>query len=121
MVEDPIQKSIKGTEKFMENYMKQFKELSDAWHEIYLYIKPLIENQKKEKELCAKIHSLILTLPIANMTINTANMITIDMMRTQMKALMPELKIECPDCKKVVWDVEELKHFLDPEGKIYGK
>ena len=48
-------------------------------------------------------------------------MAQVGIMRDVARASIPPLKIECPKCKLVVWDVSGLKDLLDPEGIIYGK
>lgn len=95
-------------EQSSSNYINQFKKLSDDWFALQEYIRPLIMDTKI-KELMTNINVSMVTLPLAHLVINQSILIQLD----TMKAMLPPMKIECPDCKKVIWDISELKEFLE--------
>ena len=103
------------------NYLNEFSKMGDNYHKIYDYIKPMIETNKEMMEIANNINVQLIVLPVSHMVINTAHMVNIQTIKTLTMASLPPLKIECPTCKKTVWDVTDIKDFLDPEGKIYKR
>jgi len=88
-----------------KKYLNLFGELMENYQKLYKHIKPLIEYDKETLEIAKKINTDLLVLPIVHLSISMANMTQIGLI----KQMMPPLKIECPDCKKVIWDITELK------------
>lgn len=103
------------------NYLKEFNEFTENYRKLYDYIKPFIEQNEEYKEIASKLNTSLLVLPLSHFVINTIHVAQIGAMRDIARASIPPLKIECPKCKLVVWDVSKLKDLLDPEGSIYGK
>ena len=103
------------------NYFKEFNEFTENYRRLYEYIKPFIDQNEEYKEIASKINTSLIALPLSHLVINTMHMAQVGIMRDVARASIPPLKIECPKCKLVVWDVSGLKDLLDPEGIIYGK
>lgn len=98
-----------------KKYIQEFTKFQEAWHKLYDYIKPFTNQNKEAKEQVSTINTMLIALPLSHLMINTLHMANLDIMKLNLEAKTPPLKIECPDCKKVIWDVTELKDF------IYGK
>lgn len=103
------------------NYINEFGKMLDNWHKLRDYIKPFVEQNKECTQYMSEIDAAFIVLPLSRIVIDTLHMAQANLMKDMTKLLIPPLKIECPKCKTVCWDVSELKQFLDPEGKIYGK
>ena len=112
---------ITALEQAQLNYLREFTKMMENYHKLYDYIKPLIETNKEMMDIADNINLHLVVLPISHMVINTAHMVNIETMKTLTMVSLPPLKIECPTCKKTVWDVSDIKDFLDPEGKIYKR
>jgi hypothetical protein len=97
-----------------KKYIEEFSALISNWHKFREHVEPFLDNESKE--LAGSISAELLALPLSHMILNSIHMTNIAMLRDMTMKAIPPLKITCPDCKKVVWDVSELQDFLNPKG-----
>lgn len=103
------------------NYLKEWSNFSENYHKLYDYIKPFLEQNEEYKEIASKINASLIALPVSHLLINTIQREHTKVMLDVVRASVPPLKIECPKCKIVVWDITKLKDLLDSNSKIYGE
>ena len=120
-MEQKIKNPIELIAEAHSNYIKEWTNFSENYHKLYDYIKPFLEQNEEYKEIASKINTSLIVLPISHLVINTMQHAHTKVMLDVARASIPPLKIECPKCKIVVWDVSELKELLNPDGKIYGE
>jgi len=100
-----------------ENYYKEFAKMIESWRKLHDYIKPFTSQNKEATKHVSTINTMMIALPLSHLVINTLHMTTTQMMKDRLKSSIPPLKISCPDCKKMIWDVTELKDFLKVEER----
>ena len=104
-----------------ENYITEFGKLSELWSKLDEYIAPFLQTNKEYQQVAAEITGKLAALPAAHIVINTLHVANIQTLKLTIKNNMPPLKLECPKCKSLVWDLTALKDFLDPAGKVYER
>jgi len=114
-VEEPIN-PFDACSKAELNYAKQFSELMAEWHNLYEHIKPLIENDKDYSELARSIHTKLVALLVARITITLMHAIVAKTSSDILNLSMPPLKLECPKCNTLVWDMSAFKEFIQGEN-----
>ena len=119
-MEQKIKNPIELIGEAYSNYLKEWTNFSENYHKLYDYIKPFLEQNEEYKEIASKVNTSLIVLPVSHLVISTMQRAHTKVMLDVARASIPPLKIECPKCKIVVWDITELKNILDPNGNIYG-
>lgn len=118
-MEEKIKNPIEMITQAQSNYLKEWNDFSENYHKLYDYIKPFLEQNEEYKEIASKVNISLIALPVTHLVISTMQHAHTKVMLDVTRASIPPLKIECPKCKIVVWDVSKIKELLDPEGNIY--
>jgi len=93
-------------------YMDELKLLHEDWTKFYEYIIPLIEYNKTMKELGKTINMKLLMMSVSFAALKVIQATYVSVLFKTLKSTIPPLKIECPTCKKVVWDISELSKII---------
>ncbi len=116
---EDIKKPYEDISKAQKKYFEEWKKFSKNYHKLEEYIKPFVEQNKEYEKIMQDISASLIALPISNLVINTIHLgIATNMMKIT-RASIPPLKIVCHKCNTVVWDVTDVKDFLDPKGEMF--